>query len=70
MLAADEPRDYVVATGKAHTVREFAERAFAAVSLDWRAHVRADAELARREKLEVSSAMRRWPGSSADGRRP
>ncbi|MEO7919100.1 MAG: GDP-mannose 4,6-dehydratase, partial [Thermoanaerobaculia bacterium] len=29
MLQADEPGDYVVATGEMHTVREFCERAFA-----------------------------------------
>src|SRR5664279_1571701 len=29
MLQKDEPGDYVVATGETHTVREFAERAFA-----------------------------------------
>ena len=29
MLQQDEPDDYVVATGETHTVREFAERAFA-----------------------------------------
>jgi GDPmannose 4,6-dehydratase len=31
MLQADEPRDYVVATGEMHSVREFSELAFAAV---------------------------------------
>ena len=38
MLQADTPDDYVVATGKSHTVREFCERAFARAgwSLEWR----------------------------------
>lgn len=38
MLQQDEPDDYVLATGKAHTVREFAERAFAYVGreVEWR----------------------------------
>jgi GDPmannose 4,6-dehydratase len=31
--------DYVVATGESHSVREFAELAFARVGLDWRDHV-------------------------------
>ncbi len=37
MLQQDEPADYVVATGEQHSVREFAERAFAevGVSLRW-----------------------------------
>jgi GDPmannose 4,6-dehydratase len=33
MLQQDTPRDYVVATGETHTVREFAELAFARVGL-------------------------------------
>lgn len=38
MLQADEPDDYVIATGKTHTVREFCEVAFAAVDIEltWR----------------------------------
>ncbi len=34
MLQQDTPRDYVLATGKAYSVREFAARAFALVGLD------------------------------------
>ena len=33
------PDDYVVATGEPHTVRDFAEAAFAALDLDYRVHV-------------------------------
>jgi GDPmannose 4,6-dehydratase len=47
MLQADEPDDYVVGTGEAHTVEEFAAAAFKHVGLDWRAHVRHDASLSR-----------------------
>jgi GDPmannose 4,6-dehydratase len=38
MLQADRPDDYVVGTGETHSVREFAELAFAevGVKLDWR----------------------------------
>src|SRR5476651_1478500 len=36
MLQQDEPGDCVIGTGEAHSVREFAELAFAAVGLDWR----------------------------------
>ena len=42
MLQADEPRDYIVATGEAYTVRDFAERAFAHADLDYREHVEID----------------------------
>jgi GDPmannose 4,6-dehydratase len=47
MLQADEPDDYVVATGEAHTVEEFVAAAFEHVALDWREHVRFDEEFAR-----------------------
>ncbi len=42
MLQQDEPGDYVIATGEMHTVREFVERAFALVGLDWERHVEID----------------------------
>lgn len=42
MLQHDEPLDLVIATGEARTVREFAERAFAHVGLDWERHVEID----------------------------
>ncbi len=42
MLQQEKPDDYVVATGEAHSVREFCERAFAHVGLDYRAHVEID----------------------------
>jgi len=34
MLQQDEPDDYVLATGETHSVREFVERAFAAVGME------------------------------------
>lgn len=39
MLQADRPRDYVVATGEAHSVKDFVERAFRFAGLDWQEHV-------------------------------
>jgi GDPmannose 4,6-dehydratase len=47
MLQADEPDDYVVATGQAHTVEDFVAAAFEHVGLDWRNHVRYDEAFAR-----------------------
>jgi GDPmannose 4,6-dehydratase len=47
MLQQPEPDDYVVATGERHSVREFAELAFAHVGLDWREHVEVDPALFR-----------------------
>ncbi len=40
ILQAPNPADYVVATGIPHTVRQFAELAFAAVNLDYRDYVK------------------------------
>ena len=42
MLQQDEPDDYVIATGKMHSVREFVEQAFRLVGLDWREFVQVD----------------------------
>jgi GDPmannose 4,6-dehydratase len=39
MLQGNAPKDYVVGTGESHSVREFAEVAFAHVGLDYRKHV-------------------------------
>ena len=47
ILQADEPDDYVVATGQAHTVEEFVAAAFEIVGLDWREYVRFDQEFTR-----------------------
>jgi GDPmannose 4,6-dehydratase len=41
------PDDYVVATGKKHSVREFVELAFAHVELDWQKYVVEDPEFYR-----------------------
>lgn len=42
MLQQSEPRDFVVATGESHTVREFCELAFAHAGLHWENHVVVD----------------------------
>lgn len=42
MLQQDKPDDYVIATGKSHTVREFAELAFKQVGLNWADYVSVD----------------------------
>lgn len=41
-LQDDEPRDYVVATATAYSVREFVQFAFDHAELDWERHVRFD----------------------------
>ena len=47
MVQADEPGDYVVASGNSHSVRELVECAFSRVGLDWERHVRSDPALKR-----------------------
>jgi GDPmannose 4,6-dehydratase len=42
MLQQNEPGDCVIGTGEAHSVREFADFAFAAAGLDWREYVEVD----------------------------
>jgi GDPmannose 4,6-dehydratase len=53
MLQADEPQDFVIATGETHTVREFCEEAFALVGLDYRDHVESDPQLFRSAESTV-----------------
>ncbi len=47
MLQQDEPGDYVIATGKTHSVKQLLEIAFKRVGLDYRDYVETDAELLR-----------------------
>lgn len=42
MLQQDNPDDYVVGTGEAHSVREFLEEAFGYVDMDYKEYVRID----------------------------
>jgi GDPmannose 4,6-dehydratase len=47
MLQQEEADDYVIATGKSHSVREFVDVAFKHVKLDWQKHVVVDKRLYR-----------------------
>ncbi|NVL90174.1 MAG: GDP-mannose 4,6-dehydratase [Desulfobacterales bacterium] len=42
MLQQDEPDDYVIATGKNYSVKEFLTRVFSALDLDWEKYVETD----------------------------
>ena len=53
MLQQDKPGDYVIATGKTHSVREFAEKAFACLGLDYRDHVVVDQQFYRPAEVEL-----------------
>jgi GDPmannose 4,6-dehydratase len=52
MLQQDEPDDYVIATGAAHSVRDLVELAFARVGLDPAQHVRIDERFLRPAEVE------------------
>jgi GDPmannose 4,6-dehydratase len=47
MLQQDTPKDYVVATGKTHSVRQLLDLAFGHAGLDYRNHIEIDPELLR-----------------------
>jgi len=47
MLQQKEPDDYVIAMNEAHSVKEFAEKAFDIVGLDWQEYVRVDERFLR-----------------------
>ena len=52
MLQADEPDDYVVATGTAYSVRDFLGFAFGHVGLDWEKYVRFDERYLRPTEVD------------------
>ena len=52
MLQQDEPKDFVIATGEEHSVRDVAEAAFERVGLDWSACVVVDPDLMRPAEVE------------------
>ena len=52
MLQQDEPDDYVIATGIAHSVRDLVQIAFARVGLDWREYVRTDPQFLRPAEVD------------------
>lgn len=52
MLQQSEARDYIIATGKSYSVREFAERAFASVELDYHDFVEVDPRFFRPAEVD------------------
>jgi GDPmannose 4,6-dehydratase len=53
MLQNKEPKDYVIATGEAHAVREFVEKSFDVAKLNWQDYVKVDKRFLR--PLDVPS---------------
>ena len=52
MLNRDQPDDFVIGTGEAHTIREFLDEAFGYVNLDWHDYVRIDARYFRPTEVD------------------
>src|SRR5918996_1206978 len=52
MLHHDEPLDLVIATGESHTVREFAQLAFAHVDLEWERYIEIDPRYYRPSEVD------------------
>jgi GDPmannose 4,6-dehydratase len=53
MLQADEPDDFVLATGETHSVAEFLAEAFGHAELDWRDYVQIDERYYRPAEVDV-----------------
>lgn len=53
MLQLDEPEDFVIATGRTYSVRDFAEQAFAHAGLHWEEHVRTSEALHRPAEVDL-----------------
>ena len=65
MLRQERARDCVLASGVGHTVREFAEVAFACVGLEAERYLRVDRTLVRGPRRRRTSATRRGPARSS-----
>ena len=53
MLQQDQPDDYVIATGTAHSVRDLVEAAFTHVGLDWNKYVGIDPQFIRPAEVDL-----------------
>lgn len=53
MLQQDQPEDFVLATGAAHTIRQFLDFAFGYLDLDWNDHVETDPKYLRPSEVHL-----------------
>ena len=53
MLQQEQPDDYVIATGETHSVREFAEKVFEKLDLDYKKYVDIDRKYFRPSEVDV-----------------
>lgn len=53
MLQADTPGDYVLATGQTHSVKEFVQKVFESLDLDWEKYVEIDKKYFRPTEVDM-----------------
>jgi len=53
MLQQDQPDDFVIATGETYSVREFAEKVFSKLDLDYQRHVEIDSRYFRPTEVDI-----------------
>tara|TARA_B100000686_G_scaffold169510_1_gene176763 strand:- start:1324 stop:2316 length:993 start_codon:yes stop_codon:yes gene_type:complete len=53
MMQQNEPEDYVIATGKTHSVTDLVKTAFDYVGLNWKEHIEQDPELFRPAEVDL-----------------
>ncbi len=53
MLQQDKPDDFVIATGETHSVREFTEKVFSKLDLDYNKYVSVDPRYFRPTEVDV-----------------
>ena len=53
MMQADEPDDYVIATGETHSVRDFLDKTFEFLDLDWQQYVEVDPKYFRPAEVDL-----------------
>ena len=54
MMQQDKPRDYVIATGESHSIRQFLDAAFSAVDItEWDKYVKQDPRFMRPAEVDV-----------------
>ncbi len=56
IIQQDRPRDFVIATGKTFSLRDFLDVTFSALGLDWRDHVDSNTHLLRPTDIMISRA--------------
>ena len=54
MLQQDEPKDYVIATGKTHSIKDFLTEAFNHIGIsDWSKYIKQDPRFMRPAEVDV-----------------